>query len=147
MIGNRLLTAMLLCGAFMEDEPPRRPPSKASPDPEPLDPIDALKHIDARMSASGGEATDPETPFTIRAGNSVGKTDLRGMLERMKAQGLMDDIPARAAEVDKAVRPAPWGPTYAPFYTPAELEERRAQAKAKKAKRKGAQASKRRNRA
>ena len=291
MIGNRLLTAMLLCGAFMEDERPRRPPSKALPDPEPLDPIDALKHIDARIDALGNDVQlwsalhlprpslafeklvrstalacalnlpigmpnisidirtagrsvhaallewevvnapprDPsphrvgvvvqESPpgemvvdglvwmmvFTLGSGaktyihgvsidgliqrmmdfdlrrnprmvaigtdapafptrldllrahqgNALGKTtaDLRRLTDGFTALGnaaagasrIADDIPARAAEPYKPVFPARKTP-YIPFYTDAELAERHAQAKAKKAKRKSAQASKRRNR-
>ena len=99
-----------------------------------------------------------QVEYDVHQGNPFGKTtaDLRRLTEGFTALGnatlerpprVEYEIPERAHEVDKAVRPAPWGPTYAPFYTPAELAARRVQAKAKKAKRKSAQASKRRNRA
>ena len=228
MIGNRLLTAMLLCGAFMEDQPPRRapPPPKPPPEPDDRDPakptVDPVRYLELWIAEHGGASEEvlrkvledaygvktrgveigehlpsqitqmlretydapdvltlPESsahfatlrvdgadryhlhgdPKQVEAdghqGNPFGKTtaDLRRLTEGFNALGnaaagasrIADDIPARAAEPYKPVFPARKTP-YIPFYTPAELEERRAQAKAKKAKRKSAQASKRRNR-
>jgi len=228
MIGNRLLTAMLLCGAFMEDERPQRPPPPPKPpppEPDDRDPaapaVDPVRYLELWIAEHGGaseavlrkvlddaygittrgieigehlptqitralrESYDvpdgltvlPEPPAVWRQGNSLGKTsvDMRNLLDgitserrinvtteglrafgveasraseavRRFSERMAEDIPTRAAEPYKPAHASPRKVAYVPFYTPAEQAEHIARAKAKKAKRKSAQASKRRNR-
>lgn len=61
MIGNRLLTAMLLCGALTADEPPRRPPpppKPTPPEPDDRDPaapaIDPVRYLELWIAEHGG---------------------------------------------------------------------------------------------
>ena len=61
MIGNRLLTAMLLCGAFMEDERPQRPPPPPKPpppEPDDRDPaapaVDPVRYLELWIAEHGG---------------------------------------------------------------------------------------------
>ncbi len=193
MIGNRLLTAVLLCGSFTEDERPRpKLPPKPEPSPEP-DPsargaahgIEICEHLPIQITHVLRESHDvpdaltvlPEPPAMWRQGNSFGKTsvDTRILLDgitserpinvtteglrafgmeasraseavRRFSERMADDIPARATEPYRPVHAPPRKAAYVPFYTPEEQAERIAQAKAKKAKRKSAQAAKRRNR-
>ena len=66
---------MLLCGAFMEDEPPRRaPPPPKPPPPEPDDrdlakpPVDPVRYLELWIAQHGGASEEVlRDPWWLRA--------------------------------------------------------------------------------
>jgi hypothetical protein len=97
MIGNRLLTAMLLCGAFMEDERPRpKLPPKREPPPEPdtwrdsEHGIEIGEHLPTQITHALRESHDvlPDPPAVWRQGNTLGKTsvDMRELLDGITSE-------------------------------------------------------------